>query len=463
MRLSFFGAAGEVTGSCYLVETSRARVLVDFGLHQGGPGAERRNRRMPPIDPANLSAVVLTHAHIDHTGRLPLLARHGFAARIHATAATCDLTEVLLMDSAKIQEADLERINRRRAEEGKAPGTPLYTVDDVKQVLGRLTTIKYDEPREIAPGISIRMVDAGHILGSASLEMTVREGGAERVIAFSGDIGDSGAPLLKDPTPLTRADVVVMESTYGDRDHRSRHESIEQLVDVIVTARSQNGKVLIPAFAVGRTQQLIYNLRELQRAGRLRATGVYIDSPMAVNATDLYVRHRELFDDETYDIIKSGGSPLNFPGLAYVRTVPESRKLNDMRGGIVVIAASGMCTGGRILHHLLHGLGRADTHVVIVGFQAQGSLGRQLVDHARTVRVMNEIVGVRAQIHTLGGFSAHAGQSGLMRWASHFKQIKPRLYLTHGEPSARVKLQSKLAQDLDLQARLPEWGEGAEL
>lgn len=463
MRISFFGASGEVTGSGYLVETDRARVLVDFGLHQGGPAADRRNRRFPSIEPLRLDSVVLTHAHIDHTGRLPLLAVHGYAGPIYGTSATCDLTEILLKDSAGIQEADIERMNRRRVAEGKAPALPLYTMRNALDVLALLRDVPYDQPREVAPGITIRYVDAGHILGSASVEMTVREGSSERVIAFSGDIGDTGAPLLKDPTPLTRGDVVIMESTYGDRDHRSREASVEELVDVITAARAHNGKVLIPAFAVGRTQQLIYNLGELARAGRLRAPGVYIDSPMATRATDLYHRHRESFDQETWAIIESGAAPLTFPALHFTRSVPESMRLNDMRGGNVIIAASGMCTGGRIMHHLLHNLGAPTTHVVIVGYQAAGSVGRQLVDRARTVRILNQTVAVRATIHTIGGFSAHAGQSGLMKWASHFRDQRPRFFLTHGEPGIRSVLQRKLKDEYAIDAACPMLGDSVEL
>ncbi|MBC7773537.1 MAG: MBL fold metallo-hydrolase [Pyrinomonadaceae bacterium] len=465
MKISFFGASGEVTGSSYLVETDRARVLVDFGLHQGGPAADRRNRRFPPIDPARLNAVVLTHAHIDHTGRLPLLAVHGYHGAIYGTSATCDLTEILLKDSAGIQEMDIDKMNRRRIAEGKAPTVPLYTLKNTRDILALLKDIPYDQPREIAPGITIRYVDAGHILGSASIEMTVREGSNQRIIAFSGDIGDAGAPLLKDPTPLTRGDVVIMESTYGDRDHRSREASVEQLADVITTARAQNGKVLIPAFAVGRTQQLIYNLGELARAGRLRAPGIYIDSPMATRTTDLYARHRGAYDDETWAIIDSGAAPLAFSALHFTRSVQESMRLNSMRGGNVIIAASGMCTGGRIVHHLLHNLAFPNTHIVIVGFQAHGSVGRQLVDGARTVWLFGQPVAVRATIHTIGGFSAHAGQSGLMRWASGFKHLTPRpqFFLTHGEPSVRSILQQKLSQELGIQAACPQLGDVAEL
>lgn len=459
MLLHFYGASGEVTGSCYLLETDRARVLIDFGMHQGGPVAERRNRRFPPIDPERLSAVVLTHAHIDHSGRLPLLTRHGYRGAIHATSATCDLAEILLEDAAKLQEADAERTSRKRVSRNQPPIYPLYTSDDVQRVLRLFSAVPYDMPRTIAPGVSLRFVDAGHILGSASVELTISEAGTNRTFVFSGDIGEAHSPLLKDPTPLDHADVVVMESTYGDRDHRGREESIEELVDVMTAAVRENGKVLIPAFAVGRTQQLIYHFGELARAGRLRTAQVVVDSPMATEATQLYRRHRDLFDDESWAIIDSGNSPLNFAGLTYIRSVQESMKLNRAGHGTVIIAASGMCTGGRILHHLRHSLSSPTTHVIIVGYQAEGSLGRRLVDGTKSARVLGDVIAVNAQIHTIGGFSAHAGRSGLLRWASHFRSKPGRVFLTHGEPKARIALRQALQDTIGVAADLPEWGE----
>ncbi|MGE3109203.1 MAG: MBL fold metallo-hydrolase [Phycisphaerales bacterium] len=470
MNLHFFGAAGEVTGSCYLLETSRARVLIDFGLHQGGPRAERRNRRVPPIEPEHLSAVVVTHAHIDHTGRLPLLIRNRYERRIYATPATCDLTEILLADSAKLQEADAERASRKRLARRRPPVYPLYTSEDAAQVQRLLSPVPYDQPKEIAPGVTLRYVDAGHILGSASVELTIREAGEARTIVFSGDLGEDRSPLLKDPTPLYDADAVVMESTYGDRDHRGRAESIDELAQVIDSARAEDGKVLIPAFAVGRTQQLIYQLGELVRAGRFGkgSLAVFIDSPMAIEATSLYRRHTHLFDDESHALIGAGHSPLSFPGLSFVRSVQDSMRLNQVRHGTTIIAASGMCTGGRILHHLRHALSHPATHVVIVGYQAEGTLGRRLVDGATSARVLGEEVLVKAKVHTIGGFSAHSGQTGLVRWASHFVQgeraaTPPRLFLTHGEPRARDILRDKIRDELSLSAECPEWNDAVML
>lgn len=463
MRLSFFGAAGEVTGSCYLVETDRARVLVDCGLHQGGAQAERRNRRFPPLHPERLDAVVLTHAHLDHCGRLPLLVRYGSRAPIYCTPATDHLTGIILQDSAHIQESDAERTNRRRARQGKSFVTPLYTKAEVLPVLNLIRHVPYDIPRQIAPGISIRFVDAGHILGSASVEMSIREAGQERILAFSGDIGEVGTPLLRDPVPFERADILILESTYGDRDHRPRDASVAELLSVFESAVRSGGKVLIPSFAVGRTQTLIYHLAELSRAGKLAGVSVYIDSPMAIETTALYRRHRESFDEDAWRLINSGQTPLQFPALHFTRTGEESARLNALDGGVIIIAGAGMCTGGRILHHLKHNVWKPQTHVVFVGYQAHGTLGRALVDGAALVRIMGEPIAVKAVIHTVNGFSAHAGQTGLINWAGAIKNDKPRVFITHGEEPARAALGRKLAEHFGWAPEYPTWGASVEL
>ncbi len=470
MRLSFYGAAGEVTGSCYLVQTSRARVLVDFGLHQGGLQAELRNWRMPPIEPGRLDAVVLTHAHLDHCGRLPLLTKAGYAGPIFCTPATIELTQIILQDSAHLQETDALQATKHRLRQGKPAVAPLYTRADVDAVMGLFRPVPYEQAHEVAPGVSVRLVDAGHILGSASVEMTAEDGAGGRrlVLAFSGDIGEAGTPLLNDPTPLTRADVVVMESTYGDRDHKGRDETVEELVGVLGEARRDRGKVLIPAFAVGRTQTLIYYFGQASRQGRLDGMPVYIDSPMAIATTELYRRHQEMLDAPARDLIEHGRTPLDFANLRFARTAQESEALNEMSGGVVVIAASGMCTGGRIMHHLKHSLWRAQTHLVIVGYQAVGTTGRQIVDGAKRVRVLGETIAVRAKVHTLGGLSAHAGQTGLMAWARNFQGLpasanRARMFLTHGEPRARDILADKINRELGIKPGRPMWGDAVEL
>lgn len=462
MRIRFFGAAGEVTGSCYLVETDRARLLVDFGLHQGGAKSERRNRRFPPLRPHELDSVVVTHAHLDHTGRLPLLSQHDYKGPIYATPATIDLTDILLRDAAKIQMEDAERENRRRRRQGRAPARPLYDERDAERVLAQFEGVPYDTPREVAPGVTIRFVDAGHILGSASVEMTVNEHGATKTIAFSGDIGPNGIPLMRDPVPIERADVMILESTYGDRDHRPTEETRKEFLGVIRQAQDA-GKVIIPAFAIGRTQRLIYTFDEARRHGDLRGLKVFVDSPMATEVTEMYCKHRNLFDDEFWSRISGQESCLNFPGLHFTRDVKESMALNHRDDGVVVIASAGMCTGGRVLHHLKHGLWKPDVHVIFVGFQAEGTLGRRLVEGAEHVRVMGEPIAVKAKIHTINGFSAHAGQRELLDWAGHAARSRPRMILTHGENGPREALAGKLRERYGLESERPEWGDIIEI
>lgn len=469
ITLSFYGAAGEVTGSCYLLQTSTARVLVDFGLHQGDVDADRRNRTVPPIEPTRLDAVILTHGHLDHCGRLPLLEQHGYRGVIYSTPASCELTGIILRDSAGIMEMDAEEENRRRARAGKPPIPALYSRDQAELVLGRMKEVAYGRMQEVARGVSMRFHDAGHIIGSASVELRVCDetpDGERRelTIVFSGDIGVSGAPLLRDPQPPAAGpSVVVLESTYGDRDHRLLGDTLTELQDILTTARADGGKVLIPAFAVGRTQDMIYHIAELTRAGRIPRTDVFIDSPMATAATRLYADHPEVYDGEAGALLKSGINPLDFPGLRFVKTRQESQELNLRQEHCVVIAGSGMCTGGRILHHLKHNLWRPGTHVVFVGYQAEGTLGRGLINSEKRVRILGEDIFVRAHIHTLGGFSAHAGQSGLIQWAKAVCGKGTRLFLTHGEDPQRNTLRTAIAGAVGVRAELPEWGDCADL
>lgn len=458
MRIHVVGAAGEVTGSCYVVETEHAKFLVDFGLFQGGRDIQEINRNDLPVPVKDLNAVLLTHAHLDHSGRLPQLASKGFRAPIYATGATIELVEILLRDSAHIQQMDAERA-ARRGKPGSADATPLYSATDVDAILPRFAPVEYDQPFRVAEGIEARYVDAGHILGSASIEVKITESGTTKTLVFSGDIGPRGVPLLRDPVTFEHADLVFLESTYGDRDHRSLDASVDELAGVIESARTPMGRVLIPSFAVGRTQQLIYFMGELIREGRLRQTEVVVDSPMATDTTKLYRHHRKLFDEESWAIIDSGHSPLAFDGLRFTKDAEESKALNGKGGGIVIISASGMCTGGRIVHHLRHGLRNEHTHVVFVGFQAHGTLGRLLVDGRKMVKVFGDEIHVEAKIHTIGGFSAHAGQSGLVDWMKDLAKAKPRVVLTHGEDKPRKELARKLSEKYGLKAEMPGLGD----
>jgi metallo-beta-lactamase family protein len=463
MQIQFHGAAGGVTGCCHLLRTSRASVLLDFGLHQGGPASERSNRRPPAFDARRLDAVVLSHAHIDHCGRLPLLPKLGCRAPIWTTPATRDLCGIMLPDSAHQQEHDARRWNRGREARRGAPGRvqPLYGQDDVQAVLRQFRPLPYHHSTPIADGVSLTFHDAGHILGSSLVVLDVEEAGARRRLVFTGDVGNWPAPLLRDPEPLDQADVLLLESTYGDRDHRTRGDTVAELAGILARARADGGKVLVPAFAVGRTQELVFHLGELQRDGRL-GLPVFVDSPMAVSTTELYRRHRELFDDQAWALIEAGDAPLDFPGLRLCRSVDESIGLNARQGPAVIVAASGMCTGGRIVHHLRHQARHRSTHVVIVGFQAEGTPGRALVGGARSLDLLGERVPVEAQVHTLGGFSAHADQSRLMRWASGFRAARPRTFLIHGEDHARDALAHRLRRELGFEVSCPQMGEVAE-
>lgn len=463
MKITPCGAAGEVTGSGYLVETSSATVLVDFGMFQGEGASTERNREIDPVDPMALDAVVLTHAHLDHCGRLPLLPMHGFRGPVHATPATIDFTELILTDSAYLQEMDTMRLNRRRRRAGREAETPLYTKTDVATLLPQMQGLPYGERREIASGISIRMVDAGHILGSASVEMTIEDAGRRIVVVFSGDIGPKGQPILEDPKTFAEADFVFMESTYGDREHRPIDDTVEEFRGILANAIAAESRVLIPAFAVGRTQTILYYLAELRRAGRLGEFPVHLDSPMAIRATRLYEKHLGLFDTEARDLLRKGRFRDVLKSLHFSETAEESMALNQAPDPCLIVAASGMCDGGRIMHHLKHNLWRRDCAVMIVGFQTNRSLGRRLIDGAKMVTVLGEEVVVRANIHTLGGFSAHAGREGLLEWFGALAGSRPRLALVHGEDEARASLSGAIRDRFGVESILPQRGEPIEI
>jgi len=463
MRVTLYGAARSVTGSAYLVETAHAKVLVDFGMLQGHDNHEGANVVPPELDVQGLNAVLLTHGHLDHCGRLPLLTKAGYRGPIFTTPATIELTSLVLHDAAKVQAQDLARINRRRLRAGLEPLEVLYTPEDVDETLTQFRAVEYDKPTPVANGITARWVEAGHILGSASIELTLEEGGRQHVAIFSGDIGHLGAPVVRDPQRFCGANSIFMESTYGDRDHRSLAETLEETRTVINTALKQRGKILVPAFAIGRTQQLIYHLSALFRSGALPRFPIYLDSPMAEAATQLYLRHIELFDEEAMELHRTGQLERDFSAVKYCHTAEESMALNNLQGPLMIMAGSGMCTGGRILHHLRHNLWRPETHVLIVGYQAEGTLGRLLVEGRKKVHIFGEEIVVRASIHTLNGFSAHAGQSELVNWLGCVAPMRPRVYLTHGEPRAQKALAALIEQRYGLKPEMPEYGVPVEL
>ncbi len=467
VKITFWGASGEVTGSCYLVETQRARIMVDCGIHQGYPEAEAMNHQLPWGTNLHLDAVVLTHAHLDHSGRLPMINNLPGAWKTFATPSTISLTDILLQDSARLQEHDAMTENRRRQRSGRQLIKPLYSVRDASECVGKMNPVPYNTVTQIAPGVSIRFVDAGHILGSASVEMRVEEHGVTKTIAFSGDIGVPNSALLNDPTPLESPDVMLLESTYGDRDHRPIEETLDELTAVLLEAERDQEKVLIPAFAVGRTQALIYHIAMLHRQGRINHLPVFIDSPMAIAATELYLRHVDILDAEARKLSAMKDELLKFPSLKYTLSADESRALNDLKGAAVIIAGSGMCNGGRIIHHLRHNLWRPGVHVVFVGYQGEGTLGRRLISRPKSVRIFGEDIAVKASVHTLGGLSAHGGQSTLLDWASHSRpqqgRPKTRVFLTHGEDGPRAALASALRTRLGMESVKPMMGDSFEL
>ncbi len=464
IRVILHGGSGGVTGSCHEVRTARSRILVDFGLFQGGPSTEAGNRRRLPIDPADLDAVLITHAHADHVGRVPMLDADRLGGPILATAATRDLAAIILRDSARIQAQDFRRIARRRARRGREMRSaiaPLYTPEEVEQSLHRFEPVDIGQPVQVTEDITATWHDAGHILGSCSIRLDIRTGppgGAEalRTIVFSGDIGQRDTPLLRDPTPMEHADLVIMESTYGDRDHRPPAETRAEFASVIRAAAEAREKVLVPAFAVGRTQTLLHELRTAMAEAAIPRIPVFVDSPMAIDATETYRAHPECFDAETMEILRRGDGPMTPPGLRMIREASESRELNESWDPAIIIAGSGMCTGGRILHHLKHNLWRRNVSVVFVGFQARGTLGRRLVDGQTMVRVLGEPVAVRASIHTFGGFSAHAGRTELIAWAEAVRSGRRRFILNHGEPPAAAALTEALvARGIDARPGRP--------
>jgi metallo-beta-lactamase family protein len=457
--IQFLGAARAVTGSCHFVRAGKHRILLDCGQIQGSREDEARNREPFPVRAADVDAVVLSHAHIDHSGRLPLLMREGFAGPIYTHAATHALCEIMLRDAAYLHEKDAAWENRKRERRGEALVEPLFTQDDAGRVMHQFEGVDYDERREVLPGVTIRFRDAGHILGSAIVELWLTEAGRTTKVVFSGDLGYRDAPLMPDPMTISEADVVLMESTYGDRLHRSFDDTLTELREVFTTARASRGNIVIPAFAVGRTQDLLYLLATHYDEWAIGDWHVYLDSPMAIRATEVYSRFRNLY-----------GAPLfrsdePIPALRKFRmshSSAESMAINEIRSGAIIIAGSGMCSGGRVMHHLKHNVWRPECHVVIVGFQAYGTTGRKLVDGAEYIHLWGEQIRVNATIHTVGGLSAHADRDGLLDWFAGFGG-KPDVYLVHGEERAQQHLRRRLEERFGVQVSIPELHERATL
>lgn len=460
MKMTVLGAAREVTGSCYLVETDTVRFLVDCGMVQGGArDAATRNRQPFAFNPRSLDFVLLTHAHIDHSGMLPKLTRDGFGGPILTTSATADLLDVMLRDSAHIQEMDAARAARggrgkRHATSGSS--TPIYTIMDAETCLRQVRSHPYDATIAPHPDVVCIFRDAGHILGSAIIELWITEAGETVKLVFSGDLGQPGRAILRDPTPVADADILVMESTYGDRAHRDQATTLDEMVTVISETRRRGGNVIMPAFAVGRTQEILYHLHCLARQGRLRDLSIFVDSPMADRATQITKSHLSLFDEQARNLVDWHETAPDRPRLQFTASAEESKALNQIEGGAIIISASGMCDAGRIRHHLRHNLPRPESAILITGFQAEGTLGRRLVDGARRVRIFGDDVPVRASVHTLNGFSAHADQPALMEWASRFRRAPSRVIITHGEAQVAEILAGRLREEFGWPAVVPD-------
>lgn len=469
--LSFLGAARQVTGSCYLIETlDKKNILLECGMQQGGHdngngngnGDSASHNRSPfTFNPEHLDAVVISHAHIDHSGLLPRLVAEGYRGPIYATDATCDLLEIMLLDAAHIQEKDTEWENRWRARRGKQALPPLYVTSDAERALKQRRPLNYGECVQILPGVELRMHDAGHIIGSAIVEMTFNENGHRRTLVFSGDLGSTCSPLMRTPAVLSKADVLLLESTYGDRDHKCNEDTLDELAAILQQAHEDGGNVMIPTFSVGRTQDILFHLGRFYREGRLPQQVVFLDSPMAIRANQVYLDHSDDFDSENLAMLRANNiSRLDdwLPILRQTPTPDESAAINRIKGGAIIVAGSGMCNGGRIVHHFKHNLWRSDCHLIFTGYQARGTTGRAIVDGANSVRVLKEDIVVRAKVHTLGGFSAHAGQSQLVNWASQFDG-NPEIHLIHGELEKMQVLQSVLQERLGRTVNIPEPGD----
>ncbi|MHB1043675.1 MAG: MBL fold metallo-hydrolase RNA specificity domain-containing protein [Eubacteriales bacterium] len=458
MRIQFLGATGTVTGSCFLLEAAGSRVMIDCGLFQGPREIRERNYDNFLVQPRTVQHLLLTHAHIDHSGLIPKFVKQGFKGKIYATAPTVDLCEVLLPDSAHIQESEVERKNRKARRAGRELLDPIYTTLDAEHSLSRFTPVMYNELIQITPEIKARFLDAGHILGSAMVEVWVQEEGESQVkLVFSGDIGNKNRPLINDPTPIADADYVIMESTYGNRLHEQCKEEMELLHAAIWETYKKGGNLVIPAFAVERTQDLLYHLNLLTESGRMPPVTVYIDSPLATAATDIFKHNRQAYDQEANNVLKRGRDPLSWPGLRFTESLEESKALNHVRGGAIIISASGMCEAGRIRHHLKYNLWRPENTVLFVGYQPVGTLGRQLLDGEKLVRIFGDDIAVRADIRSIDCYSAHADQTGLLDWVKGFKTAPREFFIVHGEPEAAEALGNLIRTQFGYKVTVPAW------
>jgi metallo-beta-lactamase family protein len=461
LNIEFLGATKEVTGSCMLIRVGGQRVLLECGLLQGGRQHESHNQDKFSFDPMKIDAVVVSHAHLDHSGRVPLLSKRGYKGPVYCHQATRDLCEIMWADSGFLNEKSIEWENRKRQQKGMPPLEPLYSQSEALKAYEQVVGLAFGTPREILPGVKLTFRDAGHILGSSIVELLLTEGGESRKLVFSGDLGHSGAPILRDPEIVHEADLVVMESTYGDRQHRQWQETWEEMGSVLSGAHAKKGNVLIPAFTVGRTQELLYVFNRYFDDWNLGDWQIYVDSPMAIKATNVYKKHGNLYDKNARELAHQG-AVFELPNLYFSQSAEESMEINGVTKGAIIIAGSGMCTGGRIKHHLKYNVSKKGSHILIVGFQARGTLGRALVDGAELIRLFGEERKVEATVHTIGGLSAHADQQGLLDWYSSFRD-RPPLYLVHGEEEALLTLKNEADERFSFKAKIAEFKQRVDL
>lgn len=473
MNITFLGATKTVTGSNFLVEGAGKKFLIDCGLFQGQAADEWENEEDFQFDINEIDFMILTHAHIDHSGRIPKLYKDGYRGRIYATKATCDLCAIMLPDSGHIQEMETEWKNRKRIRKGESLKEPIYDVQTALMSLELFEPSRYDQLIEIDDDIHIRFNDAGHMLGSAIVEVWIRENGENKKIVFTGDLGNNDIPLLSEPTMIEDADFLVMESTYGDRHHMRNDQKAEIFVDIVSETIRNGGTVVIPSFAVGRTQEILFELNKikeqttdpsfLRKYEILMHTPVYVDSPLAISATEVFQENMELFDEDTQKMIKSGDNPLEFPGLQFTRTAQESKELNEDDNPAIIISASGMCEVGRIKHHLKHNIWNPKNTILFVGYQAPGTLGRKIVDGAKTVKIFGEEISVNARVEYIEGYSGHADQEGLLNFIYSFMKKPSHIFLVHGEPEGQKVLKQKIMETTQIPVTIPDYGEKYDL
>ena len=459
VKINFFGAAQNVTGSCYLIEAGGTRILVDCGLYQERD-LKSRNWDAFPVPPATIHAVLLTHAHLDHCGRLPKLVKDGFRGKIFCTPATAEIAQIIMKDSAFLQEEDIKHKNARHEKQAKTspfPYEPLYTQADVEKTVPLLTPVRYKTPVQVGPGMSAAFRESGHIFGSTSVRLVVEQGGTSRSILFSGDVGRWNMPIINDPEQFDDADYVLIESTYGDRIHGEVKDIPGELARVINETKKAGGNVVIPSFAVERTQELLYHLNALQRENRIPHLFTFVDSPMAIKVTEIFKKHPELFDAETRDLLQRGLHPCDLSGLTMSNTVDQSKAINHIKGTVIIIAGSGMCTGGRIKHHLKNNLSRPESTILFVGYQAVGTLGCTIQDQPAEVRIFGEMQPLRARIEKISGFSAHADRDELLRWITALKKAPRRVFIIHGEPEAANAFKKFLSEKTGWPCTVPEY------